>query len=146
MEKFKQQYPIIVDDIVRWGDMDAFAHVNNTVYFRYFEQARIGYFNQIKAMEYMQEHGIGPILAATSCRFKAPLKAPDTIQIGATISEFAKHKLIMKYAVWSNSLQRVVAEGEGVIVFVNYSKHQKMPVPAEIVEKIKQLQPDLFTA
>ena len=54
MEKFKQQYPVIVDDIVRWGDMDAFGHVNNTVYFRYFEQARIGYFEQVQAMEYMQ--------------------------------------------------------------------------------------------
>ena len=52
----------------------------------------------------------------------------------------------MKYAVWSNILQRVVAEGEGVIVFVDYHKHKKMPVPADIVEKIKQLQPGLFTA
>jgi acyl-CoA thioester hydrolase len=145
MDKFKQQYPIIVDDIVRWGDMDAFGHVNNTVYFRYFEQARIGYFDQIKAMEYMQTHGIGPILAATNCRFKAPLKSPDTIQVGATVSEFSEHKLIMKYAVWSNTLQRVVAEGEGVIVFVDYREHKKMPVPADIVDKIKQLQPVLFT-
>ena len=146
MDKFTSQYPIIVDDIVRWGDMDAFGHVNNTVYFRYFEQARIGYFEHIEVMSYMQEHAIGPILAATNCRFKAPLKSPDTIKIGATIKELAGHKLIMGYAVWSNNLQRVVAEGEGVIVFVDYQQHKKMPVPATILTKVAELQPQLIVS
>lgn len=145
MDKFVKQYPIIVDDIVRWGDMDAFGHVNNTVYFRYFEQARIGYFEQIEAMAYMQEHAIGPILAETRCRFKAPLKSPDTIKIGAVIAEIAEHKLIMKYAVWSNTMQRVVAEGDGVIVFVDYGVHKKVPVPEQIQTKIAKLQPELFS-
>lgn len=140
MDKFTQEYPIIVDDIVRWGDMDAFGHVNNTVYFRYFEQARIGYFEHIDVMAYMQEHAIGPILAETRCRFKAPLKSPDTIKIGAKVAEYSEHKVLMQYAVWSNNLQRVVAEGDGLIVFVDYHKHKKVTAPDDILAKIAELE------
>ncbi len=143
MDKFLTDYPVVVDDIVRWGDMDAFGHVNNTVYFRYFEQARIGYFDKIAVMSYMQEHAIGPILAETRCRFKAPLTFPDAIKIGARISELTEHKMVMEYAVWSEQLKRVVAEGDGLIVFVNYHKHKKMPVPQVILDKSAVLQPEL---
>lgn len=143
MDKFRSEYPIIVDDIVRWGDMDAFGHVNNTVYFRYFEQARIGYFDAIDVMSYMQDYGIGPILAETRCRFKAPLKSPDTIKIGAAVSEFDNNKMLMKYAVWSDTLQRVVAEGDGLIVFVDYKAHKKVKVPEMIADKVLGLQSEL---
>lgn len=143
MDTFFSDYPVVVDDIVRWGDMDAFGHVNNTVYFRYFEQARIGYFDKIAVMPYMKEHAIGPILAETRCRFKAPLTSPDTLKIGACISVLAEHKMTMKYAVWSERLQRVVAEGDGLIVFVDYHEHKKVAVPQVILDKIEVLQPEL---
>ena len=59
---------------VRWGDMDALGHVNNAVYFRYFEQARI------EALDLAFPSGwpsnSGPILAATSAEFKRPLQYP----------------------------------------------------------------------
>ena len=62
--------------------MDAFQHVNNVVYFRYFETGRIAYFERTVMRSSMSTTGIGPILATASCKFKFPLTYPDTVLIG----------------------------------------------------------------
>src|SRR5687767_1167703 len=54
---------VTVEIPVQWGDMDAFGHVNNTVYFRWFESARIAYFEKIGLNERMRRDRKGPILA-----------------------------------------------------------------------------------
>ena len=45
MKQLKKEYPVVLNQDIIWGDMDAFGHINNTVYFRYFEDARIAYFD-----------------------------------------------------------------------------------------------------
>ena len=56
-------YPTIIAQAIQWGEMDAANHINNTVYFRYFESARIEFFNQMGFMDFTGDDGIGPILA-----------------------------------------------------------------------------------
>ncbi len=131
-----QGYSVVIEDTVRWGDMDAFQHVNNTVYFQYFESARIAYFERA---EILATHPIGPILGATSCRFKAPLSYPDQLQLGARVSSFTDDRFTMAYAVFSADKQRVVAEGDGVVVGYNYQTQQKAPLPAGWVSAIRRL-------
>ena len=77
-------FPSVTPIDVAWGDMDAFGHVNNTRYFRYFETARIAYFTVINVLE----QRIGPITASTSCRFRAPVTFPDRLLVGARLLEF----------------------------------------------------------
>ena len=71
-----REFPVVIEMPVRWGDMDAFNHVNNVVYLRYFESARIAYFERLGFGISIAEQGIGPILASTSCEFKFPLTYP----------------------------------------------------------------------
>jgi acyl-CoA thioester hydrolase len=59
---------------MRWGDMDALGHMNNTVYFRYLEQARISWFDSIGCDYRTQAEG--PILGSISCRFVLPAVYP----------------------------------------------------------------------
>ena len=79
------KYPVIVRQAVVWGDMDSYQHVNNVVYFRYFENARLEYFRRLDWFAFERETGIGPILAATQARFRRPLTYPDTISIAARV-------------------------------------------------------------
>ncbi len=137
---FNDCFPIIIQQAVIWGDMDAFEHVNNTVYFRYFEDARLAYFEKIGVMEHKAETGVGPILAATDCQFKAPLSYPDTISIGASIEEIGEKKFNMRYAVRSHDLDKVVAEGQGLVVYYDYNAGKSCAVPDTIVTAIKSLQ------
>ena len=53
MEKLLADYPVVVETPVAWGEMDAFGHVNNIVYFRYFETARIAYFEKLDVPEFL---------------------------------------------------------------------------------------------
>jgi acyl-CoA thioester hydrolase len=139
-------FPVVITIPVAWGEMDAFQHVNNSVYFRYFESARIAYFAQLEFMEHMQATSVGPILASTQCRFRVPLTYPDTVRVGAKIAEIAEDRFVMRYAVMSQRLQKIAAEGEGVIVSFNYRESRKVPLPDVIRERIAAIEARASTA
>lgn len=135
-----EEYPVTVERNLEWGDMDAFNHVNNTVYFRFFENARMAYFAKIKLAEEMKNSGIGPILKSTSCVFRLPLTFPDTIIVGAKVDKIEADRFFMKFAVYSQHHRRIAAEGEGVIVSFNYRTGEKAPLSAIVIQAIELLE------
>ncbi len=140
MEKLLEGYPVIIEIPVAWGEMDSLQHVNNIVYFRYFESARMAYFHELDIWSYMDETGIGPILASTECKFRIPLSYPDTVSVGTRITNVEEDRFLMKYAVISHQHQRIAAEGEGVIVSYDYRGKKKAPLPQEIKARIEALE------
>lgn len=139
MSKLEQDYPIILIQDVIWGDMDAFQHVNNTVYFRYFEDVRWEFFNRSGVNEYKEKHNIGPILAATNCDFRLPLAFPDRIHIGARYTVPSPKKIRMAYAVYSEKLDAIAAQAEGLLVYYDYGLGQSCNVPREILNRIEKV-------
>lgn len=132
-------FPIVVEHPVGWGDMDAFQHVNNTVYFRWFEHVRIAAFQRLGVTAHMEAHGVGPILASTACRFRKPLTYPDTVWIGTRLEDLQADRFTMVYRVVSQQHDVVAAEGTGKIVMFNYGSGQKAAVPASIRRAIEEL-------
>jgi acyl-CoA thioester hydrolase len=133
-------YPVVIEVPVAWGEMDALRHVNNIVYFRYFESARMAYFTRLGIWDYMNETGIGPILASTACKFKLPLVYPDTVSVGTRITGVEADRFVMKYVVVSHAHAKVAAEGEGLIVSYDYRALKKAPLPEEIKRRIEALE------
>jgi acyl-CoA thioester hydrolase len=129
-------FPVIVTQAVVWGDMDSYRHVNNVVYFRYFENVRLEYFRRMGWFRYEEETGIGPILSATQARFRKPLTYPDTISIGAHIHSLSADRCIMDYRIVSHGLDALAAEGTGTIVTYSYRDLSKVPMPDEIRRRI----------
>ena len=140
MKELLKGFPVIIDIPVAWGEMDAFQHVNNTVYFRWFESGRITYFIKMGIIDHMEATGIGPILAAADCRFKAPLTYPDTVSVGTKISLVEESQFTMQYRVVSQRLKRVAADGSGLIVTYNYRLNQRAAVPEVIKERIAEIE------
>src|SRR5262245_46892162 len=122
------QFPVVTEDIVRWGDLDALGHVNNTLFFRYFETARITYFDRI-GWPASAHRGIGPILGSTSCRFRRPLRYPDRLKVGARVRELGEDRFTMEYAIWSEAQETIAASGEAVIVSFDYEHGRKVSIP-----------------
>ena len=114
---------------VQPADIDALGHVNNIVYLRWFESARITYFERLGWLELQRASGVGPILHSTQARFRAPVQWPDTITVGARIAELQEDRFTMLYEVRSERLQRVAAEGSGVVVSYDYRQRAKVPLP-----------------
>ncbi|HEX8634150.1 MAG TPA: thioesterase family protein [Pyrinomonadaceae bacterium] len=139
-EELHKIYPVVIELPVAWGEMDALGHVNNIVYFRYFESARMAYFTRLDIWDYMKETGIGPILATTACKFKLPLVYPDTVSVATKITGVEADRFVMKYVVVSHARAKAAAEGEGLIVAYDYRALRKATLPDEIKRRIEALE------
>jgi acyl-CoA thioester hydrolase len=133
-------YPVVVEIPVAWGEMDSYRHVNNVVYFRYFENARLEYFRRLGWFDFEKETGIGPILHSTQARFRKPLSYPDAVSSAVRITSMSEDRFTMEYAVVSHSLEAVAAEGQGIIVTYHYGEGKKAPIPEEIRRRIENLE------
>jgi acyl-CoA thioester hydrolase len=140
MNNLLKECPVVIETPIAWGQMDAFRHLNNTAYFRFFESGRIAYFERLNLLEYMEATGVGPILASTNCRFKIPLTYPDTVSIGTRVPEVQDDRFTMEYYVVSHKHQKVAAEGTGLIVCFHYKENKKTPIPAELKKRIEELE------
>lgn len=130
------QYPIIHEQFVAWGDMDAFGHVNNTVYYRYIESSRLKYFD---ALDIFNED-IYTVVASNQCQYLKPVVYPDTLKVGARVEELRNSAMRMSYVLWSETQETVVALGEAVIVCVDKINMQKKSIPENIRLKIKEVE------
>lgn len=125
-------FPVIIDWPVQWGDMDAYQHVNNTVFFRWFESARIAYTSRLGLKQMKDRHQIGPILAAVACDYRRQITYPDTVLIGSRVSKIGRTSFAMEHALVSTSQRVLAAECRSTIVVLNYSTGSPVPVPDEI--------------
>lgn len=142
-KQFLADYPVNIEQDVIWGDMDAFEHVNNTVYFRYFEDIRMVFLDKTGVMKHKDDTSIGPILASTQCQFRAPLTFPDKIVVGTRISEIPESgskRFTMEYAVYSEQHDTIAAKGEGLIVFYDYQAGKSCEVPDELLQAFQDIQ------
>jgi len=130
-----QDFPIQVRIPVAWGEMDSFGHVNNIYYLRYFETARIHFFQEIGLLQYLKEKRIGPILAETSCRFVKPVFYPDTLTVGTRIKSIGKTSFIMEFCAVSDAVG-LAATGDARMVIYDYHTSKKTDIPAHIKEKL----------
>ena len=140
MEDALSNCTVVITLPVAWGEMDANGHVNNIIYFRYFESVRIAYFEKLKFIEYAHQTGIGPILASTECRYKIPLHYPDTVSVGTKILSMDEDRFVMGYEVYSHAYSKIVADGEGVIVAYDYRANKKVPIPEDLKKNILDME------
>jgi len=133
-------FPVVIELPVQWGEMDAYGHVNNTVLFRYFESARMAYFQRCGFTGSYDRDKIGAILHSTSCRFRRPLFCPDTALVGTRVSEIGENRLTMEYRVVSRAQNKTVAEGTAIIVSYNYNHDCKAPLPRAVREAIAEIE------
>jgi acyl-CoA thioester hydrolase len=134
------RFPVVVPLSVAWGDMDAFGHVNNVVYFRYFEAARIEYLARVEWLGWKEKVGLGPIIHSTQARFRKPLAYPDVIHVGGRVAELQADRVVIEHVVSSDRLGAVAAEGQVVVVNFDYRTGIKVAIPAEMRAAILELE------
>ena len=136
MSEILEDFTVVEEIPVRWGDMDARGHVNNTIYYRYFESSRIALFRFLNIYEEPTKVRIGPILSYQNCYYKAPLTYPDIIYVGAKITSIQGSKIIIKHILGSKKLNRIVAEGEAHIIWYDYENQKKANISDDLKQKL----------
>lgn len=132
-------YVVHLDVPVAWGEQDLFGHVNNIVYFRYFESVRMHYLERIGVLRSHREHGVGVILASTTCDFKKPVEWPQRLRVSTGTSHIGNTSFTMDYRI-TDETGSVVATGTSVQVMYDYNTGAKTPIPPPIRAAIAALQ------
>ncbi len=134
-------FPVVLRWPVQWGDQDAFGHVNNTVYFRWFESSRISYGDALGlAAERSEQLEIGPILAHIGCNFRRQVKYPDHVQIGARVTRLGRSSFTMIHSLYSEAQGAIAAEGDSTIVVFNYRLQRPCAIPEDLRKKMAKLE------
>jgi acyl-CoA thioester hydrolase len=119
---------------IRWGDMDAMGHVNNTVYFRFMEQARIGWFDALVPRgEAWQATGI--VIANASCNFKRPINYPGTVEVKLLVGPPGGSSVPTYYELRVG--EELYADGEATVVFIDMQKQKPIRIPQNIREALQ---------
>lgn len=116
---------------IRWGDMDAMGHVNNTVYFRYLEQARIEWFSA--AGFEPDPNGDGPVIINARCTFIKQLKYPGDIEVQTFVGTGGRSSFETYHEIRRVDEPEVLAaEGGAKVVWVNFPAEKSMPLPERV--------------
>ena len=121
---------------IRWGDMDAMGHVNNTVYFRFMEQARIGWFDAL-VPEDAAWKSTGIVIANASCNFKRPLSYPGTVEVKVHTGTLGGSSVPTFYELVLSENQIVYADGEATVVFIDMKTQKPVRIPDEIRKRLQ---------
>lgn len=129
-------YPVIHHQPIHWGEMDAFNHLNNVVYYRYAESARIGYLQALG----MFDGSMITVLAQSSCQYLRPVIYPDTLLLGVRCQRLGRTSIVIEYSYYSTAQQAVVATAEAVVVRLDSSGKDKLPWTIEERERLLALE------
>lgn len=130
---FRHQFPITI----RWGDMDAYQHVNNTLFFRYLESARFAYFEQY-VLPLIDGKIPMIVLAEMQCKFEAEIVYPAELVVKSKISRLGRSSFDVYAEIW-NAGKRC-AQSTAVMVWLNPESKRPEAVPEIVAQAIRTLE------
>jgi len=124
-----------MDIPIRWGDMDAMGHVNNTVYFRYLEQLRISWFDALGIGGHDDPQG--PVIVNAHCSFIRELRYPGTVRCRMYVGQIGRSSFETTAALSrTDDPDTVYAEGGAKVVWVDRALRKSTPLPEAIRKAI----------
>jgi len=123
---------------LRWGDLDAMNHLNNTLYFRLMEEARISWFRENDMM--VGTEGDGPILAHASCDFLKPMTYPCAAKVTQTVTRLGRSSMDLDLTIEGDEADPLTyAKGKNVLVWMNYREGKSAPWPSRVVDALRDV-------
>jgi len=132
-------FVVSIEIPVAWGEQDAFGHLNNVVYFRFFESVRMHYLDRIGVLRSHNEQGLGVILASTTCDFKKPVEWPSQLTVRCGCTAVGNTSFTMAYEI-TDEQGAIVATGTSVQVMFDYKEQAKARIPDAIRAAIASVQ------
>ena len=116
---------------VRWGDMDAYGHVNNTVYFRYFEQTRVEWLEQMGS-RVSPDEAVGPVIINASCTFLIPMTYPGTVEVRTYAGHPGRSSVQTHVEMRIVGDDQLYAEGAAKMVWMDTQTGKSAPIPDHV--------------
>lgn len=118
---------------MRWGDMDAMGHINNTVYFRFMEQVRCDWLESLGYGVSLQAD-VSPVLINTACTFLLPMHAPGTAVITMFVTPPGRSSIETFCEIRLEDDDRLFAVGSAKLVWIDLATEKSTPIPQALLD------------
>lgn len=122
---------------IRWGDMDAMGHVNNTVYFRFMEQARISWFDALFPRD-AARGGIAIVIVTASCHYRHPMTYPGTVEVRLFVGRIGGSSVNTTYEMRVDLGPEPYATGEATVVFIDATRQKPVRIPLGLRARLEK--------
>ena len=134
----RDEFRVLRTITTRWMDNDQYGHVNNVVYYSYFDTAVNGFLIEASGCDVRELPAIG-IVAETSCRFLRELSFPDTVHAGLALERLGNSSVVYRIGLFRNDESEPAALGRFVHVYVDSATRRPVPVPQEVRRALERL-------
>lgn len=135
----RADYRVFRPITTRWMDNDVYGHVNNVVYYSYFDTAVNGYLIEATGTDIRQLGQIG-LVVETGCRYFKPLSFPDALEVGIAVERLGGSSIVYRVGIFVAGESEAAAAGRFVHVYVDAVKRSSVPVPDTIRRAVAPLQ------
>ena len=123
----------------RWADNDAYGHVNNTVYYEWFDSAVNGWLVERGLLDIGAGDPIA-LVVGTHCTYAAPLAFPQHVDVGLAVAHLGRSSMRYRIGVFAEDAETAAAEGEFVHVMVDRSTRRPVGIPENWREALASIQ------
>ncbi len=124
----RSDFPVLRPQQTRWHDDDTYGHVNNVVYYAYFDTAVNGYLIEAAGADIRTLPAIG-IVAETACRYLRQVRFPDRLEVGLAVSRLGRSSVTYRLAVLREHEEAPCAVGRFVHVYIDAGDRRPVPIP-----------------
>ena len=136
----RDRYPRLVPLATRWGDNDVYGHVNNVVYYAFFDTAVNGLLVEAGALDIADGPVIG-LVVETGCRYFAPVAFPDALTAGVRVAHLGRSSVRYEVAIFATGADEAAAQGHFVHVYVDRQTRRPVPLPEGVRSVLTSLVP-----
>ncbi|TCJ19843.1 acyl-CoA thioesterase [Rubrobacter taiwanensis] len=136
--EIRRQYPHFLKITTRWMDNDVYGHVNNVVYYSYFDTVVNGYLIERGALDIERSPVIG-LVVETQCRYFKPLAFPDTVHAGLRVARLGNSSVRYEIGLFKNGEEEAAAQGHFVHVYVDRETRRPAGLPPELRRALEPL-------
>jgi acyl-CoA thioester hydrolase len=134
----RADFPVIRTITTRWDDEDVYGHVNNVVYYSFFDTAVNGYLIDTTAVDIRGLDAVG-LVAESQCKFLRELKFPADVQVGLAVSKLGGSSIVYHLGLFQGDTDEPAAIGRFVHVYVDATTRKVVRIPASIIEAVTPL-------
>jgi acyl-CoA thioester hydrolase len=136
--KGRQAYRAWREITTRWADNDAYGHVNNTVYYAWFDSAVNAWLIEAGLLDIEDGDPIG-LVVETGCRYARPLTFPQTVEIGLAVETLGRSSVRYRLGVFAEGAAEAAAEGYFVHVYVGQESRRPVAIAEAWRERLARL-------
>ncbi len=136
----RSRYPYFSRIATRWSDNDVYGHVNNVVYYSYFDTVVNRWLIEAGALDIHGGDVIG-LVVETQCHYFAPLAFPQTLDAGLRVAHLGRSSVRYEIGLFASGDDLTAAAGHFVHVYVDRASRKPVPLPATVRAALEPLQP-----